>query len=472
MQKLLAVLVVISIVLSGVTLAYVVVLNSNLQNQILSQLTTLSEAESGMLHEMSDLGRALNVSLDRINLLQDMVDNYSKPKEYIKIGVICPLTGPWAEFGAYLRDDCILAAEEVNAQGGVLGRQIQLFFGDDEGKPELGVAAAERLFDLNGIDFLIGGWATSVSVAVMDVVASRGKIFLNSNSLGETITAKFLSDPQKYWMVFKLLPGTELYSVCAVEFIDYLEKTGLYVPATKVCAAVVEDTDWGRTAIVHAQNLTKQYGWDMKVLEIVRADLTDYYPILGKIKDANASLVLAMVGTVPACVALNKQFRELNVQAMFVPYVAATDAKYRQLAGDAADGVTWISFPSYLPGVYAAATTLENKFMTRFGKINTGGGADAYCGLMVLLQAIGRAGSLDQRAVAAEILNTNWTGPMGANAFDPVTHTGLAGEKYMFPTMNQIWSDYGLNSTYPKGYPIYPSKVAFKQFQLPPWFAQ
>jgi len=426
MQKILAVLVTISIVVSGISLAYVI------------------------RHE-------------------EMIRDLAEPVEYLKIGVLAPLSGPWGEFGAYLRDNCILAAEEINARGGVLGKQIQLFFGDSEGKPEMGVSAVELLIDLDGIDFLVGGWASSVTIAVMEVVADREIIFVNGNSLSEQITEKIVDNPDRYWMVFKLLPGTELYSVCAVEFMDYLEQEELFVPTTRVSALIVEDTDWGRSAVVHAQTLLEQYEWEIGALEYVTAGETDFYPILTKVKEQETELVLALVGTVPACVALNKQFRELEIPAIFMPYVAATDAKYRQFAGEAADGVTWISFPSYLPDVHPPATVLENKFMARFGTINTGGNADAYCSMMVLIDAIEKAGSLDNQKIAEEILKIHWNGPMGINAFDPETQTGLAGENYMFPTMNQIWADYGLDSIYPKGYPVWPETIAFREFRLPQW---
>src|SRR4030043_1549936 len=74
----------------------------------------------------------------------------------LKVGILIPLTGPSAMTGEYAKRAATLAAEEINAGGGILGRKIELVFADDESNPSIGVAAAERLITKDTMDLLAG----------------------------------------------------------------------------------------------------------------------------------------------------------------------------------------------------------------------------------------------------------------------------------------------------------------------------
>ena len=88
----------------------------------------------------------------------------------IKVGWVGPLSPPggYAE-GALMKQAAQLAADEINAQGGVLGRQIQVIFADTRGKPEEGTAAAERLISQEKVVAITGQFHSSVFAAVVEV---------------------------------------------------------------------------------------------------------------------------------------------------------------------------------------------------------------------------------------------------------------------------------------------------------------
>ncbi|MBV8410206.1 MAG: ABC transporter substrate-binding protein, partial [Alphaproteobacteria bacterium] len=93
----------------------------------------------------------------------------------IKVGWVGPLSPPggYAE-GALMKQAAELAADEINAKGGVLGRPIQVVFQDTRGQPEEGTAAAERLISQEKVVAITGEFHSSVFLAEMEVAHNAG----------------------------------------------------------------------------------------------------------------------------------------------------------------------------------------------------------------------------------------------------------------------------------------------------------
>ena len=86
--------------------------------------------------------------------------------EPVKIGVVTPLTGTYAPIGQQVRWGIELAAKEINAAGGILGRPVELLFEDEEANPAVAVQKAEKLFQVAKVDFLTGTVNSGSTLAV------------------------------------------------------------------------------------------------------------------------------------------------------------------------------------------------------------------------------------------------------------------------------------------------------------------
>lgn len=84
----------------------------------------------------------------------------------IKLATLTPLTGAGGSYGPVMARAAKGVVDEVNAAGGVLGRQIQLISEDDQTNPEAGVRAARKLIDVDKVSAIMGTWASSVTTAV------------------------------------------------------------------------------------------------------------------------------------------------------------------------------------------------------------------------------------------------------------------------------------------------------------------
>ena len=106
----------------------------------------------------------------------------------IKLGTLTPLTGAGGPYGPVMASTVKTVLDEVNAAGGVLGRQFQLVSEDDQTNPEAGVRAARKLIDVDKVSAIMGTWASSVTTAVAPL-CWESKTFLATVSGADSITA-------------------------------------------------------------------------------------------------------------------------------------------------------------------------------------------------------------------------------------------------------------------------------------------
>jgi branched-chain amino acid transport system substrate-binding protein len=105
----------------------------------------------------------------------------------IRLGALLPLTGAGGPYGPPMAKAAKGVIDEVNAAGGVNGRQIELVVEDDQTNPEAGVRAARKLIDIDRVVAIMGTWASSVTTAVAPL-CWESKTFLTSGSGSDSIT--------------------------------------------------------------------------------------------------------------------------------------------------------------------------------------------------------------------------------------------------------------------------------------------
>jgi len=106
----------------------------------------------------------------------------------IKLGTLTPLTGAGGPYGPVMVTTVKAVIDEVNAAGGVLGRQIMLVSEDDQTNPEAGVRAARKLIDVDKVTAIMGTWASAVTTAVAPL-CWESRTFLATVSGADSITA-------------------------------------------------------------------------------------------------------------------------------------------------------------------------------------------------------------------------------------------------------------------------------------------
>lgn len=181
----------------------------------------------------------------------------------IKIGEINSYSG-MAAFTAPYKNGLLLAEEEINATGGVLGRRIEIVTRDDGLKPEDAVRAANELVTNEKVVMLAGGFLSNVGLALSDFAAQNKILFLGSEPLTDALT---WSMGNAY--TYRLRPSTYMQAAM-------LADEAAKLPAKK-WATVAPNYEYGQSAV----------SWFKKLLQAKRPDVTfvaEQWPALGKIE--------------------------------------------------------------------------------------------------------------------------------------------------------------------------------------------
>ena len=112
----------------------------------------------------------------------------AQAQEPIKIGVVTPLSGTYAGIGQQVRWGLELATKEVNDSGGILGRKVQLLFEDEEANPAVATQKAEKLFQVEKVDFLTGTVNSGATLAVGQVAERNSRLMATTVSFSDAIT--------------------------------------------------------------------------------------------------------------------------------------------------------------------------------------------------------------------------------------------------------------------------------------------
>jgi branched-chain amino acid transport system substrate-binding protein len=160
----------------------------------------------------------------------------SKGGEPIKIATLTPLTGAGGSYGPTMAKVAKAVVDEVNAAGGVLGRQVVLVSEDDQTNPDAGVRAARKLIDVDKVSAIMGTWASAVTTAVAPL-CWESKTFLCTVSGADSITLL----PHQGYLV-RTQPNTVLQVTRAGEFLISLgaKKTYTLVPQTPFAQRSIE----------------------------------------------------------------------------------------------------------------------------------------------------------------------------------------------------------------------------------------
>ncbi len=319
-----------------------------------------------------------------------------------KVGIPLPLTGAQAKFGEMEKQAYEMAAEELNAQGGVKGRKLALDIQDSGGKPETATAIVEKFITVDKYPIVVGEYTSQCSYAVAGVAEKYQTPYLVVTGAADEIT-------QQGWKyVFRLNPPSSLYNTGVYGFFEA-------VAQPKSIALLYENTDFGTSTSQAMKDYCEAKGIPVLLAEGYQSGAIDFKPILQKVKSLRPD-ILYMVSYLLDASLLMRQSRELDINPRaFVGGAAGfTLPEFLQNAAEASEYV--ISGTLWTQQVkYAGAREFFEKFRSRFGKEPDYHGAEAYAAAYVLADTLKRAKGWTPEELRASLAETNLM-----TAFGPV----------------------------------------------------
>jgi len=221
-----------------------------------------------------------NITLTAITFA---VATLSFAADSIKIGLQGPLTGGSSPMGVSMRDGAKLAVTEINAKGGVMGRQIEMIERDDEAKNERGVQIAQELINKEKVVATVGYINSGVALASQRFYQEAKIPVMNNVATASVITKQFADQPENY--VFRNSANDTIQSAMIVEELISRRKF------TKV-AILADATNYGQLGREDLEKALKAKGITAVAIEKYNIKDVDMTPQLLKSKEAGAEVVI------------------------------------------------------------------------------------------------------------------------------------------------------------------------------------
>ncbi len=368
----------------------------------------------------------------------------------IKVGVVLPLTGKLAKFGEIENKSFLMALEEINAAGGVNGKQIELIVEDTTGKPDVGRSGIEKLISQNKVIVVGGGYSSSVTWATVAVAQQRKMPFLVNTGSADRITE------QGWNYIFRLNPPVSEYPQAFTLFLKDVASD------VKTVAILHENSLFGQSGSKKFVETCNEMGLKVLMKKGYEAGAIDFKPLLVKVKDRNPDLVY-MISYVMDASLLMRQSKELNFNPkLFVGGAAGfTLPEFQENAGPACDYV--FSATLWTPSVpYPGAKEYYDKFVAKYNSPTEYHGAEAYAAMYVIADALKRAKTLTPDGVRDALATTDMM-----TVFGPVKFIsyGKKTQQNRLPTLLVQWINGKLET-------VRPDKVATHKcvYPVPKWY--
>jgi branched-chain amino acid transport system substrate-binding protein len=305
-----------------------------------------------------------------------------------------PLTGKQAKFGEIMKRSYEMAAEEINAKGGIKSKKLALSFEDSSGKPETARAIVEKLIDVKKQPVIVGEYTSACAKAVAAVAEERKTPYLVVASADDAITQ------QNYKYVFRQNQVNAHYADAFVSFLQEVVKP-------KTIAVLYESSAFGTSGADAMEKDAKALGIQVVLKEKFETGAIDFKPLLSKVKAAQPDVVYT-VSYANEAQLIMKQIKEIRLEAKLFAGGAAGFAipEFIDGAKDAAEYV--ISATLWTPQVkYPGAKEFANKYKAKHGDFPSYHGASAYSALYVTADALNRAKDWTQDGIRDALKATN-----------------------------------------------------------------
>jgi branched-chain amino acid transport system substrate-binding protein len=401
----------------------------------------------------------------------------------IKIGVIGPMNfvqgkGHW--------NGAIMAAEEINAKGGVqVGkekRKIELVKADSNEFLNVTDAtnAMERLMTQDKVDFVVGGFRTEAVLAMQDIAMDYKKIFIGCGAATKSLCDRVAENYSRYKYWFRGTPFNDTYlvrtSFAHLGLAGAVIKNELKVPVK--CAIVAEKAAWTEGMIKAAEATIPKMGFELVGVWRPSAVATDVTAELSAIQKSGANLIFTIFSS-SVGIPFARQAGELKIPAaqVGINVEAQKDGFWEATKGM---GNYVFTMNTYARGIESNERTkpFVDTYIKRFGETPTYT-ADTYTAILDgLVPSIEAVGSLDADKIVAHLENREYMSPSGKVKYEKdaqgrPTHDLTWGPGYL-TSLGVQWQDGKLVGVWPNKWVAAPGapEITYKgmvPLKLPPW---
>jgi len=323
--------------------------------------------------------------------------------EAIKIGIAGAHSGDLASYGIPTVKAAELVVKQVNAKGGVLGRQVDLLTEDDVCKPEIATNTATKLVS-QGVDAVIGHICSGATKAALGIYNGSNIVVISPSATNPALTQS-----GDYPNFFRTIASDDAQAKREVDF-------ALDVLKVRNIAVIHDKGDYGKGLAEFARDfLQKDKRAEVALYEGITPGAVDYSAIVQKIRRSSADAVI-FGGYHPEASKIITQMRKKRIMIPFISDDGVKDDTFIKVAGKYAEGV-YATGPMDTTNNPLAIRAVE-AHAKAYGKDPGAFFLNAYAAAQVLLNAIEKAGSTEFGPVAKALRSEYMETPLGSISFD------------------------------------------------------
>ena len=318
----------------------------------------------------------------------------------LMIAVVGPMTGQYASFGQQMAEGAKQAVADLNAAGGVLGRQVKLEIGDDACDPKQAVAVANQMVQ-KGAVLIDGHWCSGSSIPAAKVYEEEGILMISPGSTNPKLTEEGRQN------VFRVCGRDDQQGAVAAKFLA--EKY-----AGKKIAVIHDKTAYGQGLADETKKNLEQLGVQPALYEAYTAGEKDYTALVSKLKQ-NAIDALYVGGYHTEAGLILRQMREQGMTTVLMAGDALVTEEYWSITGEAGAGtlMTFSPDPRKNPGAAPLVEVFRQKKVEPEGYV-----LYSYGAIQVWAQAVKDAGGVALEPVLAVMRAKKFDTVLGSIGFD------------------------------------------------------
>ena len=351
----------------------------------------------------------------------------ARAAEPIKIGVISEEA---AVAGASIARAAKMAADEINAKGGVDGRQVEIVTYDDHSSAADAVRAFQRAASQDKVNAVIVSYISEVVLAVEPWAGRLHMVTITPGAASNDISKHVHDDYAhlKYMFHGWLTSAFIAQAICDASHDNLVEKLHM-----KTAVVMSEDAAWTTPLDVRYLECLPKAG--LQVLDHIRfnPDTTDFTPIFNQIEAKHPDVIITGISHVGVQPTVQWHDQQVPIPMAGQSSQATTSSFWKDTNGDA-DGVITASAAS---GVALSPKTIPfaEAYQKRYGDFPSYAGYTSYDEVYYITDAIKRAGSTDPDKMVDAMEKTDWVGTVGRTRFygkdSEFTHAMMYGREYV-----------------------------------------
>lgn len=337
--------------------------------------------------------------------------------EPIKVGFSMALTGGLAANGKAALLAMQMWADDVNKKGGLLGRPVKLIHYDDQSNPATVPSLYTKLIDLDKVDLVVSPYGTNLIAPAMPVVMQKGMTMMSLFGVG--VNKQFNYD--RYFQIMPL--GVESGHAIPNAFFEVVKAID---PKPATIAIVGADAEFSKITSDAARDIAKKMGLKIVYDRSYPPSTVDFAPIARAIQNVNPELVFIASYPIDS-VGLYRAINEIGLKTRLVgggavgPQFTTIKAQLGPFLNNA------LGYELYIPSKTMNFPGIQ-EFIARYQKEASGQGVDQlgfyvppfiYAAMEVVGQAVEKAKTLDQKALAKTIHDNEFSTIVGKIRFAP-----------------------------------------------------